>query len=323
MPPTDPAAPPLAPWHEGERRLQAAAGMRERMEDRGRIVLRDHMPEQHRDFFCTREQLFVATLDAAGVPWASVIEGEAGFIGASSSKRLHIAAALPDGDPAADGLKQGAPIGAIGIDFASRRRNRVNGTITRVAGDPGFTLDVVQCFGNCPQYIQARRPMQPEPGPARQPGPSTMRRSTSFTENDIGLIRGADTCFIASRSAGPVNGPSEGLDMSHRGGRPGFVRVGDRQLTVPDYRGNYFFNTLGNILMDPRCSLLFIDFAAGTTLQVAGHARVVTDPAVVAAWPQAERAVRFDVDEVVRTERRSKLRWDFVSFAPQLDRPGA
>jgi predicted pyridoxine 5'-phosphate oxidase superfamily flavin-nucleotide-binding protein len=52
--------------------------------------------------------------------------------------------------------------------------------------------------------------------------------------------------------------------VSHRGGRPGFVRIdGDDTLTVPDFNGNRFFNTLGNLAVHPRAGLLFIDFDNG------------------------------------------------------------
>ena len=44
--------------------------------------------------------------------------------------------------------------------------------------------------------------------------------------------------------------------MSHRGGLPGFVRItqhgdGPTVLHIPDYRGNQFFNTLGNLAAEP------------------------------------------------------------------------
>lgn len=44
-------------WHEGERKLQALAGTRERLEQRGHVVIRDHMPDQHREFFTDRNQM--------------------------------------------------------------------------------------------------------------------------------------------------------------------------------------------------------------------------------------------------------------------------
>ena len=42
------------------------------------------------------------------------------------------------------------------------------------------------------------------------------------------------------------------MDISHRGGRPGFVRVDGDVLTIPDFRGNRYFNTLSNLLLEQR-----------------------------------------------------------------------
>ena len=54
--------------------------MRDKMERLGRRVIRDHMPEQHREFFSQLPLLLVGTIDACGRPWASVLAGEPGFL---------------------------------------------------------------------------------------------------------------------------------------------------------------------------------------------------------------------------------------------------
>ena len=108
--------------------------------------------------------------------------------------------------------------------------------------------------------------------------------------------------------------------MSHRGGKPGFVVVNSAStVAFPDYRGNFAFNTLGNLHLDPRCSLLFIDFATGTTLQLAGRGKMVDDPDFHRQWPGAERAVNFLVDQSIYTEQRSQLSWRFLDYAPQFE----
>ena len=84
-----------------------------------------------------------------------------------------------------------------------------------------------------------------------------------------------------------------GLDVSHRGGPPGFVRVDGDVLTIPDYRGNRYFNTLGNLLLEPRAALLFVDFARGEMLQLQGRGDVAWDEADL---PGAERTWRFTVE---------------------------
>ena len=43
---------------------------------------------------------------------------------------------------------------------------------------------------------------------------------------------------------------------------------------MPDFRGNRYMNTLGNLLAEPRAALLFIDFDRGDVL----HLRKNADP---------------------------------------------
>lgn len=303
-------------WHDGERLLQAQTGTRERWEERGRVVFRDHMPDQHRQFFTERDQLFLSTLDSFGQPWATLIEGQLGFITSPTSWRLSIAAAVPPEDPAAEGLQDGAPIGALGLEFATRRRNRMNGIIRLSSDRSSFSIDVVQSFGNCPKYIQGRTVATTRLSSANR---LSMLSGRTLTDAAIALIRAADTLFIASRSTSPGSARSEGLDMSHRGGRPGFVVVTtSSSLVFPDYRGNFAFNTLGNLHLDRRCGLLFVDFATGATLQLAGQAKIVADPDFHLQWPGAERAIDFRVDQHVYIEHRSQLSWRFLNYAPEF-----
>ena len=305
-------------WHSGERAMQASVGKRSDMENRGRVVLRDHMPDQHRQFFAEREELFLALLDGAGYPWATVVEGDKGFITSPAPQILAIAA-LPDAaDPRRARISDGAPVGVLGLGFSTRRRNRLNGEILYADGARGFMVKVVQSFGNCPKYIQTRRPTAPLVT-------ATTLRSLPVELTDglsagyAAMIGKADTFFIASRSVAPGLVRSEGLDVSHRGGLPGFVVVeNSRRLVFPDYRGNNFFNTIGNLAVDPRCGLLFIDFANGATLQLVGRGDVLTGSSVSSRWSSAERAIAIDIERVAYTPHRVKARYAFESFAPEL-----
>jgi hypothetical protein len=81
--------------------------------------------------------------------------------------------------------------------------------------------------------------------------------------------------------------------VSHRGGRPGFIGLaGDGALVIPDYMGNRFFNTLGNLVVNPRAGLLFLDFARGDLLQITGRTEIVWDGPQVQAFKGAERLWR-------------------------------
>ncbi|HVK75492.1 MAG TPA: hypothetical protein VM734_19315, partial [Kofleriaceae bacterium] len=156
-----------SPFHPGEQLIQAREGMRDRVERAGRKVIRAAMPDQHRELFGRLPYLVIGGVDAARRPWATLLAGPPGFVTTPDDRTLAIAAAPVDGDPLAAALVPGAPIAVLGIELATRRRNRANGTVAaRAAG--GLTIAVAQSFGNCPQYIQARAPLAPpgEPAPA-------------------------------------------------------------------------------------------------------------------------------------------------------------
>ena len=207
-------------------------------------------------------------------------------------------------------------IGALGIQPETRRRNRVNGVITSLDHDE-ITLDVSQSFGNCPKYIQGRTPtfVPHALSVARQP----QRRASQLDDADRALLEAADTFFIASANGSDDAGFARGADVSHRGGRPGFVRVDDANtLTVPDFSGNRFFNTLGNLAVNSRAGLLFLDFVRGDMLYIAVEAEIIWDEAQISEFAGAERLVRFHVREVRRSSAVLPFTWSPVEYAPQF-----
>jgi uncharacterized protein len=312
-------------FHAGEQALQARAGARERSERAGQRMIRDFMPDPHREFFAAQPLVLVGSLDARGRPWASLLAGEPGFMASPDARTLRVNARPAADDPLAANLAAGAPLGLLGIEFATRRRNRMNGTVLRV--DPaGFEVGVRQSFGNCPQYIQARSALFP----AASPTEATVRHEGALLSPRAAALAGrADTFFIASASprAGADDDPAEGVDVSHRGGKPGFVRVGVEKgrstLTAPDFSGNYLFNTLGNLALEPRAGLLFVDFESGDVLSLAGTAQVIWGGPELAAFAGAQRLVKFHVDEGVLLESACPLRWSAPEPAPQLARTGS
>jgi uncharacterized protein len=290
-----------SPFHADELDAQALAGT-----GASGAAIRDFMPGQHRAFFTLLPYLFVATTDAGGWPLATMLVGAPGFLHSPDPVTLRVDA-LPDRrDPAADAFGEGQEIGILGLDFATRRRNRANGRID--AQDArGFTLAVRQSFGNCPKYIQ-RRAVCPAPH-----APGAVDALARVDAEARALIAQADTLFVASRSRPEVDAAG-GVDMSHRGGRPGFVRVDGDTLVVPDFSGNRYFNTLGNLLGEPRASLLFIDFETGDLLQLQGRAAI--DWRTQGLVAGAERQWRFEVVRGWRRRAAVSLRWSFIDYSP-------
>jgi predicted pyridoxine 5'-phosphate oxidase superfamily flavin-nucleotide-binding protein len=287
------------PWHVGELRAQQLAGGEYAP---GGAGIRSFMPDQHRLFFAQLPFVVAATVDETGAPMATLLVGGEGFIGSPDPRTLAIAAASPD--PAGQRLVAGAPIALLGIEPATRRRNRANGTIA-FAGEPGLLVAVDQSFGNCPQYIH-RRDLVLDPQP-----PDFIETLTGLDDDIRAQIESADTFFVATASGPGVKGG--GVDVSHRGGPRGFVHVDVDALTIPDYRGNGYFNTLGNLLLEPRAALLFVDFERGRLLQLQGTAEVLWDEA---SLPHAQRVWRFKVERGFR--RASGLRQVAVQ-APSTD----
>lgn len=254
-----------SPFHPGEQQIQSRLGMRDKLEDIGRRMIRDYMPEQHREFFALLPWLLVGSRDADGQPQASVLWGTPGFATSPQPQRLRIDTLPEADDPLAANLRAGTGLGLLGIELPTRRRNRMNGRVEALS-DGGFAVAVQQSFGNCPKYIQVRSWQ----AATRQPG--QLEQGEGLDPRWLPLVEGSDTLFIAS-------GNGADMDISHRGGPRGFVRLArDGRLWLPDYSGNFMFNTLGNLLLEPRCALLWIDFASGDLLHLEARAELV--------WPE-------------------------------------
>lgn len=296
------------PFHRDELAAQAMAGKGARG-----APIRPFMPDQHRAFFAGLPYLFVAAADAEGWPAASVLAGASGFVRSPDPVTLRIDAIPGADDPAAAGLATGREVGLLGLDLTNRRRNRANGQVAEV-DDDGLTVRVGQSFGNCAQYIQTRRPT----AVARPPVP--VEAFDGLDDAARATVTAADTFFVASRSK-PEVGSGGGLDMSHRGGRPGFVGVHGNTLAIPDFRGSRFFNTLGNLLGDPRAGLLFVDFASGDLLQLQGRAEI--DWSTGNAGPDgAERLWRVRVERGWRRRGAFPFAWAFGDYAPTTLKTG-
>lgn len=306
-----------SPWHRGERELQQRVGVAERMDVFGRKVIRDYMPDQHRTFYQQLPFLVAAAVDGQGDPWITLVEADDALAQSPDPQTLHINALPGMGDPVRECLTQNNAIGVLGIELHTRRRNRVNGTITN-RHDTGLTLTVGHSFGNCPQYIQTRQfsfagdPSAPYTGATEQ-----------FNELDDAarqMIGAADTFFLASYvdipdEAEPAQSHRQ-IDASHRGGKAGFVRIDGNILTIPDFAGNLHFNSLGNMLVNPRAGLVFVDFDNGDLLQVCGRSELILEGEEISSFQGAERLWRLYISKIVRRRSALKLRWRFGEFSP-------
>ncbi|HEY6547048.1 MAG TPA: pyridoxamine 5'-phosphate oxidase family protein [Vicinamibacteria bacterium] len=298
----------MSRFHEGEIEVQERQGVRADADRVGRIVARQ-IPETLRPLLARQRLAVAATLDARSRPWASLLTGPEGFIEAADEQLLRLDVRPRPDDPLVANLKVRQELGLLVLDPRTRQRLRVNGR--GLLSSDGLFLLVDEVYGNCPKYIQKRRiiepaePGQEDPGGESVPGSGghgRVRRSSALDPRQRGWIEAADTLFLATWH------PRGGADASHRGGRPGFVRVIDeRTLEFPDYPGNNLFNSLGNLAGHPHAGLLFVEFETGNLLQITARARVVWEPDTV---------VRLEVDEVIETPQGSGLRFQLVEPSP-------
>ena len=293
-------------FHEGERLIQHQAGVVEAADHVGKII-RETMPQAVQAFL--RVQVFAvsSTTSKEGRVWASLLTGQPGFLRATDERTLEIDGIAPDSDPLWENVRQHPEMGLLVIDFATRRRVRINGT-PEVLASGEIRLRVQQTFANCPKHIQRREVIGQGSGSlVRQPEKS----QTSLSEAQKQWIKQADTFFIASFHNG------SGADASHRGGNPGFVQVvNPTKLIWPDYNGNSLFQTLGNLAIDNRAGLLFSDWSSGGTLQITGRARIVWDQERVLSYPGAERLVEYEIEQIRETDHAGPLRWRLLDRSP-------
>lgn len=266
--------------------MQRRAGVRE-LADRVSRIIGSEIPPAASAFVAAQRFVIVATIDANGAITASILGGGLGFATARNERTLVIAPSFGHVDRVEKDLDATGVIGLLAIEQATRRRIRVNGTAIREGA--AIVLSTAEVYSNCPQYIRPRMVRE------REAVASQTIMSDALTSAQQQWIAAADTFFLATAHS------QRGADASHRGGPSGFVHVESAtRLRWPDYPGNNMFNSLGNLAVNPRCGLLFVDFPRGATLQLRGFARVDGED---------EREVTFDVEEVIKTTDAIPLRW--------------
>ena len=137
----------------------------------------------------------------------------------------------------------------------------------------------------------------------------------TFNDDLAAFVEARDMFFIASTDA------DGSPDCSYKGGDPGFVRViDDSTLAFPAYDGNGMFLTLGNLTVNPRVGLLFIDFEVGTRLRVNGDASIDYDGPLLDSFPGALCVVRVRARTIFANCRRYVHGYHKVSPSPFVPR---
>ncbi|MGV8921118.1 MAG: pyridoxamine 5'-phosphate oxidase family protein [Pseudomonas sp.] len=289
---------PADVFHPGEQQVQALFGVRQHMARVGRRAIVPYIDDYFQEFYERLKYVFLAANDSHGQLWATLLFGEPGIITSPDPHSLLIKAEFDPEDPVGSALFAGATLAVLGLDFASKGRLRASGHVSTPLHHCVLRIAVNQSFGNCPKYIWPRQPPESLP--------SDTVRSHDWTGLDDPRVRAiveqADTFFIASQHDDPQMPLASGPDVSHRGGLPGILQQEQGALVWPEYHGNFYFSTLGNLLASPACGLLIPDFDSGSVLQMTGTAQILwldSDGPKLDGNAQVNCKVRFTPDKVL------------------------
>jgi uncharacterized protein len=304
---------PVNPFHKGE------IAAHEYVMSYAPRMVRPYLPDQHRAFFQAQPFVVIAARDNQGRMWSTLLPSQTT---SPDPKTLMLDDSLASGDALHGMLTPGTDVGMVGIEFATKRRNRVNGRIAATHENPSkLVFQVDQSFGNCPQYIKPRQwwiaadDTKTTTNTNDSSSAHFNNRSDHLSEEQMARIQAAETIFVASGYRGDGEDPRFGNDASHRGGPKGFVNVRDsKSLILPDYPGNQHFNTIGNLELDPRMGITFPQYETGAMLQVTGRAHVIefkgNNSMLAAFYPGAERLIQITIDQVVDVPEGSiPIRW--------------
>jgi hypothetical protein len=241
-------------------------------------------------FYAAADLVVIATPDAMGVLRFVAVSGAPPLLTPFGQRDL----VLPKGAPMADG----APVGAIAIDLAQRRRARANGRIEQRGALA--VLEADEELVNCRKYIAPSVALEEGPhwGPAGR---------EAVAASDAGLLRalaGLETAFLATLS------PARQPDVSHKGGPRGFMTydASARQLSWPELIGNGMFKSAGNVRATGVASVLALDLASGDAYELSGRAEYRTElrygqPRESGLWPSetdypTQGVMTLQIDEV-------------------------
>ncbi|MEH6458187.1 MAG: pyridoxamine 5'-phosphate oxidase family protein [Cocleimonas sp.] len=299
------------PFHQGESYIQARAGASKELVAMANQAITDFMPNQHQTFFKMLPMIFIGAKDKHQDVWASILIGKPGFIQINDEHSFTINSQFMDIDPLVVDLKVGDEMGFLGIQFETRRRNRVSALITEVTTSH-ITLKIKQCYGNCPKYIQRRQGKMTKPEVA----PESIAFD-SFDKSMTRFIHSVDSLFIASQYIDGDEDLNRGVDSSHRGGMPGFVNIpNNKTLLIPDYMGNFFFNTIGNISLNSKVGIHFLDYENGHRVMLTGTAEVIWAEDNDIPFDGVDRMIRFTLKHGYHLKNSFPFEWKFKGYSP-------
>ena len=298
-------------FHKGELEVQQKAGEAMIARANGRIITNKIPARGAQKFLENQPMVVVSSLDEDNKVWVSPLIGKAGFVSILDTSLLSFnkfEIYSSKKDIFYTNIKKNAILGSIFVELATRRRIKINGRVALANNEIEVITDEV--IGNCPKYIQQRSMAPPEDTTLHE----KIEKGDVLDGSMRKLITGADTFFIGSKSN------HNKLDANHRGGNAGFIKIVDKStLKIPDYRGNSLFNTLGNIQLNSKTGLLFIDFEKGNILQLTGTSKILFDQHSkedMIKTGGTGRYIVFNIEKWIVTKNHHKAKWEFLTNSP-------
>ena len=285
--------------HEGELRVQARRQAPPELSAFIHGAIHDEMSRKHVEYYRQLRYLPMGVSGSDGKLWATVLCNPE--TSAEGGELLKVAARVNPEDPfvravcaPSDGARHFA---GVAIDFTNRSRIKVAGSVesaTLEGHTLSLTLRANEHMGNCPKYITVR-----ELRPTRR-SPRTEPLHATLSSEAKALLRHASTIFVATRHSDDDPRESD-MGFNHRGGPRGFLRVLEddqgAHLVLPDYSGNRFYQSLGNVETDPVMGVAVPDFSSGALLQVSGRARNLFDDEAARVMPGATLVTLISIEE--------------------------
>ena len=298
-------------FHSGEREIQQKVGDN-LIANSGAKLIAETVIKGAINFIEKQPMAIVSSVNRTGQLWASLIMGDAGFAKVPQPNVILFDENMIQStheDIFYKNIQENSAIGSLFIELATRKRFRINGKASKTGSN--IKIKIHEAYPNCPKYIQRRIVSSPQ---HVEKSISTVTQGNELSFAERNWIANADTFFVASSSN------TGRLDVSHRGGNKGFVTLlDDDTLKIPDYQGNSFYNTLGNILHNPHVGILFINFEKRQTLQLTGKAKLLFDQRSELDIKRTNGKGRywlFKTEEWIRTENHHQVKWEFLDYSP-------
>ncbi|USP79502.1 hypothetical protein yc1106_06776 [Curvularia clavata] len=297
------------PWNEGEDKMHHL--LRVPRQDNPTAAM---LTPQATFMFQRAPLLAFGALDTQHRPWVTLWGGSPGFseslghgmigtrslVDAEYDPVVQALTADGKGFEKHENREDAKLVAGLAIDLMTRKRVKTAGRLVGCQvqkvvaegeedGEPGSLIQVVtnieQSLGNCPKYLN-----QYEIRPARV-NAKLVAEGASLSDEGRDIISQSDMFFLSTSA-------EDDMDVNHRGGPPGFVRIiSPTEIVYPEYSGNRLYQSLGNMQINPKIGITFPNYETGDVLYITGSTEILVDKDAAALLPGSNLAVKITIDQ--------------------------